>query len=160
MRSMPAVIDSVPDALLAVAGDGPEREALAALAAQLGVSERVRWLGLLPHPDVFRFLRAVDAFAMPSRYEGFGLAAVEAMAAGLPVVASKVDGLEEVVDHGCTGFLVPTEESEPLSRAIVNLLSDPARARPMGLAGRKRVESLFSMASYETSVLAVYRGLR
>lgn len=126
-----------------LAGDGPERAALEALASRLGLSDRVRFLGFVPEPAVF--LAAVDMVALPSLYEGLGVAALEAMAAGKPVVATRVGGLAESVIDGVTGFLVPPKDAPALAEAIAMLVRHPARAAAMGERGREHVARNFSL---------------
>lgn len=139
------------------AGDGSLRDALPARAAALGIGDTVRFLG--PVDDVAELLAAADALLMPSHHEGLGVAALEAMAAGLPVVASHVGGLPEAVVDGETGLLVPPGDPATLAAAIATLAADPARARALGSAGSARVRMHFSMAAMAEGTLAVYRTL-
>ncbi len=139
------------------AGDGSLRDALPAHAAALGLGDTVRFLGAVD--DVAELLAAADAFLMPSHHEGLGVAALEAMAAGLPVVASRVGGLPEAVIDGETGLLVPPGEAAALAHAIARLVADPAQARAFGAAGRARVEACFSMTAMAEGTLAVYRAV-
>jgi glycosyltransferase involved in cell wall biosynthesis len=114
-----------PKALLVLAGVGPEEESLRRQAATLNVAERVRFLGF--QEGVPRVLAALDVFCMPSRWEGFGLSLVEALAAGVPTVASDVDSLPDV--QGSAGVLVPPGHPPSLAQALEDLLNDPeARA--------------------------------
>jgi glycosyltransferase involved in cell wall biosynthesis len=126
-----------------IAGDGRLREPLESLARKLGVAEAVTFLGW--RRDSAALLKQIDILAMPSLWEAFGLSAAEAMAAGKPVVASSVEGLPEVVEDGRTGILVSPADDDALARAILDLSVDPARRRAMGIAGRARVERLFSL---------------
>ena len=91
------------------------------------------------------FLKQIDILAMPSLWEAFGLSAAEGMAAGKPVVASRVEGLPEVVEDGRTGILVPPTDHVGLARAIVDLAADPNRCNLLGRQGRKRVEEKFTL---------------
>src|SRR5919204_20259 len=104
---------SVADAVLVVLGEGPERPRLEALARELGVEERVHLAGRVP--DVAAWLRRTTLLVHPVRWEGFGLAVLEAMLAGLPVVASRVSPLPELVADGETGVLVPPDDSDALA---------------------------------------------
>lgn len=120
-----------------IAGDGPERGALASLVKARSLEGQVRFLGR--RGDVPDLLAACDVFVLPSRLEGLGVAALEAMAAGRPVVASRVGGLGEVVGHERTGLLVPPEDPGALRVALSRLLREPALGRRLGAAGPGRV---------------------
>ncbi|MBI3127192.1 MAG: glycosyltransferase family 4 protein [Candidatus Tectomicrobia bacterium] len=124
-----------PKARLALAGDGEKRGEYEALARELGISERVHFMGW--REDVDDLLGALDLFVFPSLNEGMGRAAVEAMAAGLAVVASRTGGLPEVVRDGETGLLVPPGDAEALASAMERLLARPEERRAMGEAGRR-----------------------
>ena len=134
-----------------IAGSGPHRGALEAQAARQGLADRVHFLG--QRDDVVDLLCACDVFVLPSRREGLGVAALEAMALGRPVVASRVGGLAESVQHEYTGLLVPPEDSEALAGALERLLGDPALARRLGAAGpehiRDRYDADAMVAGYE-----------
>ena len=121
-----------PNLRFLLAGDGPRRPELAARIASLGLGERV---GLLGHrDDVPALLAQADVFVLPSRSEAYPNAAIEAMAAGRPVVASGVGGLLDLIDHDRTGLLVPPDDPAALAGAIDALVSDPARAARLGAA--------------------------
>ena len=126
-----------------VCGDGSRRAELERLAAELGIHEVARFLG--EQRQVADVLAAVDVFVMPSRHEGLGVAVLEAMAAGLPVVASAVGGIPETVESERTGVLVAPQDPAALAAAIASLLREPDRARRLGAAGRARVLAEFSM---------------
>lgn len=141
-----------------LAGDGPERGALRRLAAELGVADRVRVTGFLPHREVPGLLAAARVAVLPSRYEELGTALVEAMAAGRPVVASRVGGIPELVRDGVDGLLVPPGDPVALAAAIGRLLADPALAAELGANGRARV------AGHDWGILAgrildIYRAV-
>jgi glycosyltransferase involved in cell wall biosynthesis len=126
-----------------IAGDGSQREKLRRLAEALGLKEEVVFLGFVF--DVPAFLSSVDIFVMPSLFEGLGVAALEAMAAARPVIASDTGGLSELVADGETGLLAPPGDSPALARAIGRLVSEPERVRVMGKNSRARVEKYFTM---------------
>lgn len=131
-------------ARLMVLGDGSERAALESLARELGLEEAVRFLG---HRDqVAEHLRRCDLYLLPSRWEGFGYALVEAMLLELPCVAFSVGAAPEIVVHGETGLLVPDGDLEALADALSGLLRDRERARALGRAGRRRALETFGLA--------------
>jgi glycosyltransferase involved in cell wall biosynthesis len=141
------------------AGGGSQAAALAARTAALGVAGRVCWLGHVP--DVLPVLAAADVVVMPSLLEGLGVAALEAMAAGRPVIASRVGGLPEAVGaDGAAGVLVPPGDPAELAAALRRLAGDPARAVAIGAAGRERARRLFAMSRMADATLALYRDVR
>jgi glycosyltransferase involved in cell wall biosynthesis len=142
LRYLLDAIASVPDARLVLVGEGPERHVLEEHARRLGVSGRVDFLG--QRSDVPRLLSGCDVFVLPSIYEGFPLAVLEAMEAGKPVVATAVGGTPEAVLDGETGYLVPPRDPAALAAAIRRVLTDPVRTATMGEAARQRVRSRFS----------------
>jgi glycosyltransferase involved in cell wall biosynthesis len=120
-----------------IAGEGPQRGALEHLTRDRGVASRVRFLGY--RDDVADLLAACDIFVLPSRREGLGVAALEAMALGRPVVATRVGGLGEAVLHERTGLLVPPDDAEALRAALARLLREPALREHLGAAGPARI---------------------
>lgn len=130
------VLRSVPDASLVLVGDGSLRDAAVTQAGDLGLSPSVRFEGSVL--NVWPLLAQADVFALASRYEPLGLAVLEAMAAGLPVVATAVDGLRDLIEPGVTGELVPSGDPDALASALVALLQAPERLLAMGAAGRER----------------------
>jgi glycosyltransferase involved in cell wall biosynthesis len=143
-----------PQPVLWIAGEGPERSALERRARELGLLQRVRFLG--QRDDAGDLLAACDIFALPSRAEGLGVAALEAMAAARPVVASAVGGLAEAVEHERTGLLVPPEEPEALAAALARLLEDPALRKRLGDAGPARVREGYSAERMVEAYEALY----
>jgi glycosyltransferase involved in cell wall biosynthesis len=156
LRAFAQVEKVFPTARLILAGDGPDRPALAALAKSLGL-QRVMFLGW--RGDAADILADVDLLAVPSRWEGFGLVALEAMALGKPVVASRVSALPEIVVPEETGLLASPGDPGELAEAIRMLLSDPRRAAGMGRAGRDRVECEFPVGRMAGRTAEVYRTL-
>jgi glycosyltransferase involved in cell wall biosynthesis len=138
-------------------GEGPERAALAARAHALGLAGQVRFAGF--RRDVPRLLAGADVVAVPSLHEGLGIAALEAMAAARPVIASRVGGLLEAVRGGETGWLVAAGDARGLAAALAAAAGEPARARAFGLAGRARVVREFAMARMAAANEALYRDL-
>lgn len=144
----------VPDALFVLVGDGPERAVLEAQAQMLGMAGRVRFLGY--RDDVPDVLACCDVVVLPSLFEGLPLVVLEAMAAGKPVVASRIGGTDEAVVHGVTGVLVPPADPMALARAIGALLACPALAAHMAAAGRVRVRQVFGVDAMVARTMAVY----
>ena len=126
-----------------IAGDGWERNNLVELARKLGVDDDVEFLGFVA--DMPSFMASIDIFVLPSLYEGLGVAALEAMAAARPVVASAVGGLKEVVVDGETGLLVPRGDSGSLARALAELAGHKELVHAMGEKGRARLREHFTM---------------
>jgi L-malate glycosyltransferase len=142
---------------LILVGDGPEREAVARLAAALGVTGQVAFLG--EQLQMARFLVQADLFLLPSEQESFGLAALEALASGVPVVATNVGGLPEVVRHGETGWLVPVRDPPALATAVLKLLADEPSRAAMGRAARADALARFRPEPVVARVEALYREL-
>jgi glycosyltransferase involved in cell wall biosynthesis len=126
-----------------VVGDGPERPSLQTLASNLGIADRVTFTGI--RSDVDEILRLSDVFVLPSRTEAFPNVILEAMASGLPVVATDVGSVRELVDEGKTGYRVPPNDPEALSQVVCGLLHDAETARRLGAAGRRVVEDRFRL---------------
>lgn len=145
----------VPDTWLVLVGEGEERGAIEAEAEALGISNRVILTGV--RRDVARLLCAADVFALSSLSEGVSIAALEAMAAGLPMVATNVGGNPEIVRPGVTGLLVEPGEPRELATALGELLADPERARSMGRAGRALAEERFSLRAMVGAYCDLYR---
>ncbi|OGZ97623.1 MAG: hypothetical protein A3J10_03125 [Candidatus Sungbacteria bacterium RIFCSPLOWO2_02_FULL_54_10] len=138
LRAFAEVKKEIPQAVLHIAGDGPERDALETLAGALGVRGAVLFLGEVPHDDLPAHLSTADIFVRPSRSEGMGNAFVEAMAAGLPVIGAAVGGIPDIIEHERTGLLVRSEDAYDLARHIRDLLRDPAFAKKLASAGREK----------------------
>ncbi len=143
--------------VLLVAGEGPEREALAARARSLGLGPRARFLGR--RDDREALLAACDLLCLPSRHEGLGVAALEAMAAGRPVVATNVGGLGEAVVDGRTGLLVPPDDAPALADALARLCADAALRERLGRAGPGRVAEGFRAEQMVAAYEALYRAV-
>jgi glycosyltransferase involved in cell wall biosynthesis len=151
VRALP---DLPADVRLAVLGEGPDRAPLEALARDLGVSDRLLLPGRVG--DVGAWLRRAEVVVHPARWEGFGLALLEAMLARKPVVASSVSSIPEIVADGETGVLVPPDDVSALARALGRLLEDAALAARLGEAGRERARSEFSVERMTSATLEVY----
>jgi glycosyltransferase involved in cell wall biosynthesis len=139
VEAVPPVRSAFPSAVFEFLGDGPDLEGCRRLAASLNEADSTRWMARRPHHQVPAWLRECDVTVMPSRCESFGLAALESSAAGIPVVASRVGGLIDTVQHGHTGLLVPPDCPQRLAEAILMLLQDEPLRRRLGSQGRSWV---------------------
>jgi glycosyltransferase involved in cell wall biosynthesis len=143
VRAAAELVREHPGLRVLIAGDGPEREALEALVRELGLEGVVTLLGL--RRDVPDLLAALDVAVVSSDFEGTPLAVLEYMDAGLPVVATRVGGLSDLIEHGRHGLLVDPGDAGVLAQAIGTLLRDPERARELGARGRERRRAEFSI---------------
>lgn len=150
--------DGIPAWQWLLVGDGPARDRLRSLASELGLSGQVLFAGM--RDDVASVLPVMDIFVCPSLYEGFGIAIVEAMAAGRPVVASAVGGIPEIVVHEDTGLLVPPGDAAALAGALATLLTHPGQARAMGARGQARARERFSIETAVQQHQQLYESLR
>jgi len=140
LRALPLVRQAVPEARAIIVGDGPEHGALRALAEELRLGGSALLTGALPDTELEEMYRRADVFCLPSVQEGFGLVFVEALACGLPVVATRAAAIPEVVPHGRGGLLVPPGDHAPLARALIELLQNPGQRAAYGAFGRRYVE--------------------
>jgi len=151
------VVERVPAAVLLVAGNGSCEGALRARCTELGLDDSVRFLGF--RLDVAELLQAMDVFVLSSLSEGLSLTLLEAGAARLPVVATRVGGNPEVIADGENGLLVPSGDAAELAGALVQLLRDPVLRRRMGAEARTRYETQFTLAAMTRGYMDVYRDL-
>jgi glycosyltransferase involved in cell wall biosynthesis len=143
LRALPDIAAAVPNIRLLFVGEGPQLDRLQALADELGVASRVTFTG--SRPFVERLLGLADVFVFPSLSEGLGIALLEAMAMGLPVVASGTDGIMEVATDGADALLVPPGTPSAIAAAVVRLHADRAFAQRLGEQARKTVDARFSV---------------
>jgi starch synthase (maltosyl-transferring) len=156
-KGLPVLLEAavrLPEAVFALAGEGPEEGALRRLAERLGVADRVRFLGR--RDDIPSLLAACDVFALPSLYEGSSLALLEAMAAQRAVVSSAIPGTDELIEDGRTGLLVQPGNPEALATALARVLDDTRLRESLAAAGRERAEREFGSASAARRVAAIY----
>ncbi len=157
VRIFARAAERVPALALWMAGEGPDRAAVEALARTLGVRDRVRFLGVTD--SIRNLARRADVFLLPSQMESFGLASLEAMACGIPVVATGVGGTPEVVEHGVTGYLAQVGDIEAMAAHVGDLLGDERRRRAMGAAGRERALGCFDEALIVPRYERIYKAL-
>lgn len=162
LQAWSAVQRRMTDARLLVVGDSQDgrdeyKRGLLKLRDDLGLGESVLFTGV--RADVPAVMQAIDLFAMPSLWEGFGMVFLEAMAAARPIVATRVSAIPEVVDEGVTGILVAPRDSRSLAEAILALLADRERALSMGIAGLLRLEERFTEDAMVEAVESLYLQL-
>jgi len=157
LRAAATVLQAFPDTHFVIAGDGPQTDNLKRLVVELGLEARVHMLGL--RRDVMNVLQSLDLFVLPTHQEALGTAFIEAGAMGLPVVATNVDGVPEVVIDGVTGVLVPPKDPGALAVAISGFLENPGRRRDFGENARHRVGSEFSREVMAVRMQELYASL-
>lgn len=138
-----------------IVGDGPERVRLEKLSSQLGIAPDTHFLG--PRRDIPSLLRAADVFVLPSLYEGMPCAVLEAMAAGIPIVASRAPGIVDILTHDRTALLVPPADPPTLQTALVTLLTDLACAQRLTTAARDHVRQNFTLDAMLDAYISLYR---
>ncbi len=152
-------IESRPRVRLLLVGDGPERPRLQEQAKRLGVSGSIIWAGRQPWSRAIALMGTMDIVAVPSRFEGFGLTAAEAMACGKPVVASDVHGLRELLDDGRAGLLVTPGRPESLAEACLALLDDDNLRMRIGACGKERIKVMYDLPIFARRYRALYQRL-
>ncbi len=145
---------AVLDARLILVGDGPDAPVAEQTAAKLGILDRVTFVGVVN--QVAPILQAADLLLLPSQTESFGLVALEAMASGIPVIATDVGGLPEVVEHGVTGYLASVGDVEQMARFAIDLLADRTRKEAFSRAARERAAKLFDYRKIVPQYEAIY----
>jgi glycogen synthase len=165
LRAVPLVIAAEPAARFTIVGaqlgslpGGATYENLFASSVPAEVADRVRFLGWVADDEVDRIYASADVFVLPSRYESFGLAPLEAMARGLPVVTTRIGGIREVVTDD-VAVLVPPGDHEALAAALIDLLGDATKRSRLAAAGRAHVEERFSAELMTERTIALYQEL-
>jgi glycosyltransferase involved in cell wall biosynthesis len=157
LDAWPRVLAAIPGAALTLIGEGPERTALENQAARLEISSSVKMPGIAEDP--VSTLRAHDLFVLPSREEGMSIALLEAMALGMPIVASAIPGNRGLIRDGIDGVLFEPENPEALASAIVEAWTNPANGLAMGCAARRRIIEDFSIAAVARRHLDLFARL-
>lgn len=157
IRGVARIAKESPSLNLQIIGEGPERGRLQALAQELGVSERVRFLGLQSRRFVAKAMGECTVFALASRYEGLGCVYLEAMAAAKPIIGCRGQGIAEIVQHGTNGFLVGPDNERELSVALTILLGDENRRHNVGRAARETILDQHTLADQAERLVRIYR---
>lgn len=143
---------------LVIVGDGPLRNDLLRLASELGIDGSVSWLG--SQVDAKDCLRSMDVFAFPSRLEGSPNALLEAMATGLPIVATAIGGILDLLEDSVTGLLIPPDDPDGLATALDRILTDRALCNALGCAARRRAVEVFSLSAYTSRLINLCMSIR
>lgn len=159
IRAMPEILKWEPMATALIVGDGPERDVYVGLRDSLGLERVVIFCGWIPNTDLVEYENTADVLVVPSRRESFGIAAIEAMACGKPVVGTRVGGLGEVIDHEETGLLVEPDDPEGLAVAILRILKDDILAERLGTQARCKVEAEYDWARVARRTVGIYERL-
>ena len=157
LKAWRAVHERVPTARLVLAGDGAQRTQLELLAAELGIADTIEFAGLVGDPR--SLFATAHGFVLPSRYEGMSNALLEAMAAGMPCVATRVSGSEDLIIEDESGLLVPPEDPAALASALVTILTDHQRASSLGREARARVARWFDQRRVLDASIQLYSSL-
>jgi phosphatidylinositol alpha-1,6-mannosyltransferase len=155
LLAWPRVLAEIPDASLVMVGRGDDVDRLRAKSAALGLGRSVYFPGFLPDAAVRAVMRHAAVFAMPSRGEGFGLVYLQAMRAGLPCLGSRDDAASDVIVDGETGLLVPRQEPEAITGALLRLLTDESMRHRMGEAGRRRFDNTFTYPRFRARLAGI-----
>jgi L-malate glycosyltransferase len=156
LDAMPEIIREIQNAILLVVGDGPDKEKLKVKAKELGIENHVIWMGQLDHDEVIKLYTVMDVVVIPSRFEGFGLSAAEAMGAGRLVIGSQVDGLKEIIKDKVNGYLFPVDDSKRLAIELIDLLSNKQKAFHVGERGHDNIKKNFSIEKFASSITSAY----
>jgi glycosyltransferase involved in cell wall biosynthesis len=159
LHALKTVLEKVPGMTLTMAGVGPMTASLKSLAADLGIKDKVDFPGFVDYRKIPEVMARHDILVMPSLHEGFGVAALEAGAAGLPTIATEVGGIPEVVIDGQTGLLVPPNDISALAEAIIRLSEDAGLRREFGQNARIFVEKRYNWDDCVDQMIALYESL-
>jgi glycosyltransferase involved in cell wall biosynthesis len=157
LRAIAALSSAHPLLRCQIIGDGPERQRLVHLSQQLGIAERVEWLGRQSRASVAKAMQGCSVFVLPSTYEGLGCVYLEAMAAGKPVIGCTGQGIAEIINSGKNGWLVQPDNTEDLAKTLGQLLTDSALRKRMGTYGRQTVIENFTLQSQARRLAEIYQ---
>jgi glycosyltransferase involved in cell wall biosynthesis len=151
------VYRQIPQARLIIVGSGPLQTQLECMARALGIGDSLEFAGL--QNDIPAQLHRANLAVLPSRWEGMPVALLEAMACGLPCVATHVSGSEDIIQHGVNGLLVESEDYQGMAHALLTLLHDPLLAQQYGLAARETVEKYYSFEQVMDRYIELYQSI-
>lgn len=157
IRAIPLIARRYPEAKYIIVGEGWSRDLLEAEARATGQNQKIKFTGFASDKDVIELMTSADVLIVPSIYEPFGIVALEGMATGVPVVASKVDGLAEVIEHDRTGIFVYPRSPESIAWGIDRVLSDPDHARRLAANAKDKLHKAYSWEAVAMKTVEVYR---
>lgn len=157
IRAVASLVPEFNALTLEIIGEGPEHSRLQALAERLQITGRVRFFGRQSRHQVAAAMRRCTVFALPSRYEALGCVYLEAMAVGKPVIGCRGQGIAEIVEHGCNGFLVGPDNEKELTLALGMLLRDAGRRHNLGIAARDTILDRLTLAQQAKNLACIYR---
>lgn len=158
IRAIAEIKKEIPDIRCRIAGDGPDRKKLEALASSLGLTDAVTFLGAVPHASLAEQLRAADAFVRPSRSEGMGNVFVEAAATGVPIIGTRVGGIPDIIEDGTTGLFAAAEDPLDCAQKITRLLRDRAYAEALVANAREKIAARFDWNTIADRYRGVFRA--
>ena len=156
LRTIGKLTNLFPDLKCRIIGEGADRERFARLAADLGITDRVQFLGRRSRADVVKAMQNSTVFVLPSRYEGLGCVYLEAMASGKPVIACRGQGIDEIIQHRNNGWLIPVDGLDELVQGLQVLLSDGDLRAQIGRAGRETILDRLTMSHQAQKMLKIY----
>jgi glycosyltransferase involved in cell wall biosynthesis len=159
IQAMLHILGAEPATVALLVGDGPEREHLMTLRDELGLSDKIIFAGHVPNAELPPYENACDLFVIPSREEGFGVAAAEAMACGKPIVGTTAGGLVETIEDNHTGLLVEPDNVKQLAEAIICILKDRELATRLGDNARRKIETDFNWLNVARQTVSLYESL-
>ena len=154
--AVPSIVQSHAEARFIITGDGWSRNHLESLATSTGHGEKIRFVGFISDSDLVELTMSADVLVVPSIYEPFGIAALEGMAAGVPVVAGNVGGLAEIIEHERTGVLVYPRNAESIAWGVNRVLSDPEYSRWLTQNAKRKVQDIYSWDMVARKTAKVY----
>jgi glycosyltransferase involved in cell wall biosynthesis len=157
IRAIPIIAKSFPETKFVIVGEGWSRDRLEAEARTSGYGDKIKFTGFASDKEVISLMTSADALVVPSIYEPFGIVALEGMAAGVPVVASRVDGLTEVIDHERTGIFVYPRSPESIAWGVKRILSDADHARWLTENAKEKLHKAYSWETVAMKTVEVYR---
>ena len=159
IRALVKVHDQAPDVHLLLGGDGVEQGSLAALSSDLALDDHVHFLGTVPHNEIGEFLKEIDIFVLPSRRDNLPLSLLEAMAAAVPVVATAVGGIPDLIRDGETGYLTQPADPTALVAALKKAIENSSTRLKIGKMGRETVLTAHSPETFAKQISTVYKEL-